>query len=155
MMNKLGLGIEDLFKILGFVQGGDINPFTPILDNASEEVKKVGYTKVGLLGSIFIMNGEFFKKPFTDKGIQVVTPNDEEKQFINRKISEELERGVVNEETLNKLLEIIQKMKDEENIDAIILGCSEVAVAFKGVEAAVPCIDIMKKQADRLVNKIL
>lgn len=153
-MNKLGLGI-DLFKVLSFMQGGDINPFTPILDNASEEVKKLGFKKVGLLGSIFIMNGEFFKKPFTDKGIQVITPKDDDKQFINRKISEELERGVVNEETLNKLLSIIKEMKEEENIDAVILGCSEVAVAFKGVDTPVPCIDIMKKQMNNLVNEIL
>lgn len=130
-------------------------PIISIVEATSEKVKSLGFNKIGLLGTIFTMNGEFFKKPFIDKGIEIVTPKDNYKEYIDKKISEELEFGIVNKDTLNKFLIIVEEMKVEENIQAIILGCTELPLLFTGVKTAVPCIDTVKVHVDKLVDEIL
>jgi len=101
------------------------------------------------------MDGEFFKKPFQNNHIEVVTPTNEEKEFINQKILEELELGIVKEETLSAFLKIVQRMKDENGIQAIVLGCTELPLLFKEVRTPVDCLDTMQIHIQTLINMII
>ena len=101
------------------------------------------------------MDGEFFKKPFENNNIEVVIPNDEEKRFVNQKILQELELGIVKEETLSSFLKIVQRMKDENGIQAIVLGCTELPLLFKGVRTPVDCLDTMQIHIQTLINMIV
>lgn len=126
-----------------------------IIEAACDEAKRRNISKVGLLGTIITMNGEFFKNPFLKNHIEVVTPSDEEKEFINQKISQELELGIVKEETLSAFLKIVKRMKDENGIQAIVLGCTELPLLFKGVKTPVDCLDTMQIHIQTLVNMII
>ncbi|AGK98613.1 aspartate/glutamate racemase family protein [Clostridium pasteurianum] len=126
-----------------------------IIEAACDEAKRRNISKIGLLGTIFTMNGEFFKKPFLKNHIEVITPTDEEKGFVNQKISQELELGIVKEETLSAFLKIVQRMKDENGIQAIVLGCTELPLLFKGVKTPVDCLDTMQIHIQTLVNMII
>lgn len=101
------------------------------------------------------MEEEFFKKPFVNNNIEVVTPTDEEMKFINLKISEELELGVVKKQTLSEFMKIVQRMKDENGIQAIVLVCTELPLLFKGVKTPVDCLDTMQIHIQTLVNMII
>jgi aspartate racemase len=85
----------------------------------------------------------------------VVTPTDEEKKFVNKKISQELELGIVKKETLSAFLKIVQRMKDENGIQAIVLGCTELPLLFKGVKTPVDCLDTMQIHIQTLINMII
>jgi len=130
-------------------------PLVSIIEATCDETKRRNISKVGLLGTIFTMDGEFFKKPFENSHIEVVTPTDEEKRFVDQKISQELELGIVKKETLSVFLKIVQRMKDENGIQAIVLGCTELPLLFKGVETPVYCLDTMQIHIQTLVNMII
>ncbi|MEY8764779.1 MULTISPECIES: aspartate/glutamate racemase family protein [Clostridium] len=130
-------------------------PIISIIQATCDETKRRNISKVGLLGTIFTMDGEFFKKPFENNNIEVVIPNDEEKRFVNQKISQELELGIVKEETLSSFLKIVQRMKDENGIQAIVLGCTELPLLFKGVRTPVDCLDTMQIHIQTLINMIV
>lgn len=126
-----------------------------IIQTACDEAKRRNISKIGLLGTIFTMDGEFFKRPFLKNHIEIITPNDEEKSFVDQKISNELELGIVKEETLSAFLKIVQRMKDENEIQAIVLGCTELPLLFNGVKTPVDCIDTMQIHIQTLVNMII
>lgn len=130
-------------------------PLVSIIEATCDEAKRRNISKVGLLGTIFTMDGEFFKKPFENNHIEVVTPTDEEKRFVNQKISQELELGIAKEETLSAFLKIVQRMKDENRIQAIVLGCTELPLLFKGIRTPVDCLDTMQIHIQTLVNMII
>lgn len=130
-------------------------PLVSIIDATCNEAKRRNISKVGLLGTIFTMNGDFFKKPFTKNHIEVITPSDEEMDVVNQKISQELEFGIVKEETLSAFLKIVQRMKVEDGIQAIVLGCTELPLLFKGVQTPVECLDTMQIHIETLINMII
>ena len=66
-------------------------PLISIVGAACGEAVRRNLTKIGLMGTIFTMEEDFFKKPFTDKGIQIAIPREDEMEYINRKIYTELE----------------------------------------------------------------
>lgn len=130
-------------------------PLVSIIEAACDETRRRNISKVGLLGTIFTMDGEFFKEPFTNNQIEVVTPNEDEKRFINQKISQELELGIVKEETLSAFMKIVQRMKDENGIQAILLGCTELPLLFNGIKTPVDSLDTMQIHIQTLVNMIV
>lgn len=76
-------------------------PLVSMVDTASEFAKAHRYRKVCLLGTLPTMNGTFFQQSFESKGIEVITPDAAEKEYIGRKIETELELGKVVSDTQN------------------------------------------------------
>lgn len=130
-------------------------PLISIVEATCDEVIRLGFRKVGLLGTIFTMDGIFFKKPFMDNQIEVITPSEEEKIFINQKISHELELGIVKEETKAAFIRIVKRMKEEDGIQAIVLGCTELPLLFKDYETPVVCLDTMEIHVKSLIKMIV
>lgn len=129
-------------------------PLVSIIEAARDEAVRLNMRKLGLFGTSFTMAGEFFKKPFYDSDIEIVIPTEEEMEFINKKITSELELGVVKEETLQAFQEIIVRMKRESEIEAIILGCTELPLLLNDAVSAVPCLDTMKIHIKSLIDMI-
>ena len=116
------------------------------------EVIKRGYKKVGLLGTIFTMEQDFMKKDLLQAGIDVVVPDKNERELIAKRIFEELEYGIVKESTLQEFNEIIKKMQDEYNIEAVILGCTELPLILNDENCLLPCLDSVAIHIERLVE---
>ena len=140
--------------VFGELQKQSPIPLVSIVDTACKEAQKQKFTKLGLLGTIFTMEGDFFKKPFIASGIEIITPKEQEMALINEKISCELELGTVKKETLQVFLTIIERMKREEGIQAIILGCTELPLILSNNVTPVPCLDTMQIHVQALVNII-
>ncbi|MBN1213907.1 MAG: amino acid racemase [Candidatus Lokiarchaeota archaeon] len=101
-------------------------PMISIVDETYKNVKKNNLNIVGLLGTKFTMEKEFYKDIFIKNNINIVIPNQDQRDYINRTIFQELEYGNVKKETKDQYLNIIADMKEKENIEAIILGCTEL-----------------------------
>jgi len=101
------------------------------------------------------MTGEFFKAPFEKEGIQVIIPSESEMVLINEKISTELELGIVKEETLRYFQNIISRMRDEDGIEAIVLGCTELPLLLNDEVSPVPCLDTMQIHIRTIIDTIL
>ena len=130
-------------------------PLVSIIEAACEEAERRGLSRLGLMGTIFTMKGSFFKKPFEEKGIQVISPREEEMAYINEKIYTELEFADVREGTREGLVRIIRRMVEEDGIQAIILGCTELPLALDDRISPVPCLDTMKIHIRTLVDGIV
>lgn len=130
-------------------------PLVSIIEAACEEAERRGLSRLGLMGTIFTMKGSFFKKPFEEKGIQVIRPREEEMAYINEKIYTELEFADVREGTREGLVRIIRRMVEEDGIQAIILGCTELPLALDDRICPVPCLDTMKIHVQALVEEII
>lgn len=130
-------------------------PLISIVEATCEEAKHRKLKKIGLLGTVFTMTGEFFKAPFVKNGIQVVIPTENEIKMVNEKISTELELGVVKEKTLLLFQNIINRMKDENGIEAIVLGCTELPLLLNDEVSSVPCLDTMQIHISSIIKTIL
>ena len=130
-------------------------PLVSIVEATCNRAKQHNFSKIGLLGTIFTMEGEFFRKPFLDNNIEIVTPTHEEKIYINQMISQELELGIVREETRDTFIKIIQRMRDENEIEAIVLGCTELPLLFNGVDISIEVLDTMQIHIQALIDLII
>lgn len=130
-------------------------PLVSIVEATRDEAIRLNKRKLGLLGTIFTMTGDFFKRPFENSGIEIVTPTVEEMDFINEKISSELEHGIVKEETLRSFQQIIERMKKDNGIEAVILGCTELPLLLNDGVSPVPCLDTMKIHVQTLIDMIV
>lgn len=130
-------------------------PLISIVEAACEEAERRGLKRMGLLGTVFTMTGDFFKRPFLEKGIAVVVPTEAEMQLVNSKISSELELGVVRDDTRAEFQHIISRMKEDDGIEAVALGCTELPLLLSDAVSPVPCLDTMQIHIDAIVNTII
>lgn len=98
------------------------------------------------------MNGSFFQRAFEKRNIEVITPSNQEKDYIGSKIETELEYGKVNPNTQKNFGKIAERMISEDKIQAVVLGCTELPLIFKSIKLSVPYIDVMRVHIDALID---
>ena len=127
-------------------------PLVSIPKTVAEEAVSLGIRKVGLLGTIFTMEQDYMKTDLIDMGIEVVIPEKEDRELVAKRIFEELEVGIVKESTLNELISIINKMRDEHGIEAVILGCTELPLILNKDNCPVSCLDAVEIHIKKLMS---
>lgn len=116
-------------------------PVIHIAAETADAIQKQDIKKVGLLGTKFTMELDFFKDKLTQKGIETIIPTSEEdKDFIHYTIFEELGRGIVTDETKKRYLEIANQLI-QNGAEGLILGCTEIPLVIKEGDLAVPIFD--------------
>jgi aspartate racemase len=116
-------------------------PLLNIIDEVAKEAEKYNLKKVGLYGTRFSMEGDFFQKSFKRYGIEVVPPQTEDIEYIHDKVMGELADGKVVESTRKKLVEISRKMVQKEGIQAMILGSTELPLLLNERVLKIPVLD--------------
>ena len=116
------------------------------------EAQRRGYRKVGLLGTIFTMEKEYMKTDFRKAGIEVIIPEKADRELVARRILEELENGIVKESTLKEFQEIIRKMKEQEGIEAVVLGCTELPMILNEGNCPVAVLDSVEIHIQELIK---
>ena len=116
------------------------------------EILERGYKKVGLLGTIFTMEQDFMKKDLLQAGIDVIVPDQADRELVAKRIYEELEVGIVKESTLREFNEIIQKMQEKYGIEAVILGCTELPLLLNDENCILPCLDSVEIHIKKLIK---
>jgi len=114
-----------MHKLLPEIQKEVDIEFLHIARATAKEIKKDGVKKVALLGTLFTMQEDFYKKVLVDEGLEVVTPSKKDMEFIHKVIYDELCLGVVKEESKKIYLDIINSL---EEIEGVILGCTEIGM---------------------------
>lgn len=130
-------------------------PLVSIVETTFIEAKKRNFKKVGLLGTIATMEGDFFKAPFIKAGIEVTIPKATDRKYMADSILNELELGIVKEDTACRFMEIAEEMVKEQGIEAVILGCTELPLLFKDRKLSVPTLDTMQLHIHALIDKIV
>ena len=121
-----------------------------IVEECRKEAEKRGFHKLGLLGTLFTMNGSFYQECFSHSGIELAIPHTAERQYIQKKIFDELEDGVVNPQTKSEFLRIIERMRREDGIEAVILGCTELPLILSDID--MPVLNTVEIHVKALVD---
>ena len=127
-------------------------PLFHIADATAEEIKHKGLSTVGLLGTRFTMEQEFYKGRLEDvHGIKVLVPGAEDREIVHRAIYDELCQGVVSQDSRNEFVRII-KMLYKQGAEAVILGCTEIALLVQQDHTSVPLFDTTRIHAEYAVK---
>ncbi|MCW3071642.1 MAG: Aspartate racemase [Bacteroidetes bacterium] len=115
-------------------------PVIHIAEATATEIEKKQVTKVGLLGTKFTMERDFFTSKLEEKNIEVIIPEEDDRAFIHYTIFEELGRGLLLEESRQRYISIINTLV-EKGAGGIILGCTEIPLLIKQEDVSVPVFD--------------
>lgn len=138
--------------VLERVQARSPIPIVSAIEATCVEAQRRGVGRVGLLGTRFTMNSDFFKLPFERCGIPVVIPDEGQIAWIQEKIESELEHGIVTEGTRQAFIDIIQTLKEHEAIDQIVLGCTELPLLLNDDNSPLPCLDTVDIHVRAIVD---
>lgn len=130
-------------------------PILHIADATAAELTKSNVKKTALLGTKYTMTQEFYKERIAAKGIDAVVPNNAEIETVNSVIYDELCLGIVSEKSRAEFKKIISRLKNEENADAVILGCTEIGLLIKQSDSPLPVFDTTYIHAQAAAKKAL
>lgn len=130
-------------------------PLLHIADGTAEELLLNGISRVGLLGTGFTMDQEFYKGRLTQKyGLEVIVPADEDRKIIHEVIYNELCLGEINEDSKAEYLRIIDALA-EQGAEAVILGCTEIGMLVNQRDTRVKLFDTTAIHAKKAVEYAL
>lgn len=128
-------------------------PVLHIADAVGKEVQKRGLKKVALLGTKYTMEQGFYQEILEKKyGLNVVTPDPEERDYINKVIFDELCAEKIYESSRRGYIRIINRLIKEEGVQGIILGCTEIPLLIKQSDVSIPVFDTMTIHARTAVE---
>ncbi|WP_211198902.1 aspartate/glutamate racemase family protein [Oceanobacillus jeddahense] len=152
------LGVDDIIiaastphLVFDEVQKQVTLPMISIVDATVKEAKRQEVHHIGLLGTKFTMEQDFFKTPFEENGKCIYVPEEVTQQYLHKKIVNELENGIVNPDT-KKFKRIVDDMIKQEKIDSLILGCTELPMIFSEEDFDIPLIDTMDIHVNKIVD---
>jgi aspartate racemase len=131
-------------------------PMLSIVEAARDEAQALGRRRVGLFGTRFTMEGAFYPDVFATRGITVVRPAPADQAFIHEKYMGELVSGILRLETRAGLLAVARRMREEEGVDAIVLGGTELPLILREpLSPDVPFLDTTAIHVKRIVDEML
>ncbi|MGI6203724.1 MAG: aspartate/glutamate racemase family protein [Anaerovoracaceae bacterium] len=130
-------------------------PCIHIVDPCGEALSAIGAKKVGLMGSRYTMEGDFFRSRLESKfNMEVLIPDEPHRTYIHDALYSELTSNIIREETHEKFRGAVNNLI-ERGADAIILGCTEFGLIVKQEDSSVPVIDTTIEQAKAAVEYAL
>ena len=133
-------------------KSGIRQPLISIPKAVAGEAVAQGIKRIGLLGTIFTMEEDYMKKDLQEAGVQVFVPEKSERELVAKRIYEELEKGIVKESTLAEFVEIINRMKERDGIEGVILGCTEIPLLLNSRNCPVVCLDSVEIHIKKLIE---
>lgn len=140
-----------MHRMASSVQAAVKIPLLHIADPTAERIKTAGFKKVGLLGTAFTMEQDFYKGRLAKQhGLDVLIPNDEDRAVVHRVIYEELVAGKIVPASREAYRAIIERLV-AQGAEAIVLGCTEIMLLVQPEDSAVPVFDTTQLHAEAAV----
>ncbi len=147
------IATNTMHKLADYIQSQINIPLIHIADCVAEKCKENNVVNVGLLGTKYTMVEDFLKNRLQKNGLKVTTPQMEENiNEIDRIIFDELCKGEINETSKKYYIDIINNMIRQNNIEGIILGCTEIEMLIKPNDIDIPIFDTTQSHIDTIVD---
>jgi aspartate racemase len=144
-----------MHKVADQIEAAVSIPVLHIADATASQLKADDISKVGLLGTRFTMEQDFYKGRLQNQhGIEVIVPNEVDQQLVHNVIYNELVQGVINDQSRLRYVEIISKLS-EQGAQAVILGCTEIALLIGQEDTSVKLFDTTDIHSRSAVEKAL
>lgn len=143
-----------MHKVIAHIERKITIPILHIADATANQIKKSSIQTIGLLGTKYTMEQDFYKSRIESCGICVIVPNEDDREIVNKVIYDELCLGNIQESSRAYYKKVIQNMMNE-GAEGIILGCTEIGLLIKQEHSEVPLYDTTVIHAIEAVNKAL
>ncbi len=144
-----------MHKMASEVQTASDLPLIHIIDVTAAEIQARGLKKVGLLGTRFTMEQDFYRARYSEKfGIDVIIPDETDRLSVHRIIYEELCKGRITAESKETYKTIIHRLA-QQGAEGIILGCTEIGLLITQEDADVPLLDTTYLHAKAAIDYAL
>jgi len=127
-------------------------PLLSIVEETCKRAQEMGLKNIGLMGTKLTMEAEFYKKPFTSKGMSIVVPREEEQNTIHHRLFSEIELGILKDSTREELLSIAKRMIEEDHIDSLILGCTELPLILTESRYGIPFLNTSAIHCESIIR---
>ena len=137
------------------VQAQSPIPLVSIVEAAGAAAAARGLTRVGLLGTRFTMEGGFYPGVFARHGVAVTVPRADDRAYVHDHYLGELVRGVFPDSTRAGMLGVIERMRSESAIEAVVLGGTELPLLFRdGPAPGLPLLDTTQLHVDAVLDRL-
>jgi aspartate racemase len=144
-----------MHKVADQIEAAVSIPLLHIADATASKLKNDNVSKVGLLGTKFTMEQDFYKGRLQNQhGIEVIVPNEVEQQWVHDVIYNELVQGVISDQSRQRYVEIISKLS-EQGAQGVILGCTEIGLLISQEDTATKLFDTTGIHSCAAVEKAL
>ncbi|MEV6582619.1 aspartate/glutamate racemase family protein [Streptomyces sp. NPDC051582] len=143
-----------MHKVADRVQAGLSVPLLHLADATADAVKTAGLTRVGLLGTAFTMEQEFYRGRLAASGLEVCVPDTAGRALVHRVIYEELCRGIVLDGSRAAYRQVIAELV-ADGAQGIILGCTEIELLVGAGDSPVPVFPTARIHAEAAVEAAL
>jgi len=127
-------------------------PLLHIADATAGAIKSKGLHTIGLLGTRFTMEGDFYKGRLEeDHGLKVLVPDDGGREIVHRIIYDELVQGEIRDKSRKAYLKIIAELQNK-GAEGVILGCTEIPLLIKQEDVDLPIFDTTTIHAEAAVK---
>ncbi|HET9745285.1 MAG TPA: amino acid racemase [Chitinophagaceae bacterium] len=148
------LGANTMHKVADDVQAAIKIPIIHIAEAVAKDIKRHGSGKVGLLGTRFTMQENFYRDHLINYGIETIIPDQDDVEFINFTIYNEFSKNIFSAKTKAAYLGIISKLK-KKGVEGIIMGCTEIPSLINQSDCDLPLFDTVKIHSAAGVDFVL
>ncbi|MEW5871032.1 MAG: aspartate/glutamate racemase family protein [Chloroflexota bacterium] len=151
----LVLCTNTMHKLAGEIQAGTRLPLLHIADAAARRIQQAGLRRIGLLGTRFTMQEDFYRGRLAQQfGLEVLIPDAGDRQEVHRVIYDELVLGEIRPASRDAYLRIIERLV-AGGAQGVILGCTEIGLLVRDGDCAVPLFDTTRIHAEEAVDYAL
>ena len=145
------IGTNTMHLVAPQIEAAVSIPVLHIADATADAAREMGITKVGLLGTGFTMEKDFYKGRLAEHGFEVIIPETEDCAMVDRVIFDELCKGVFSDASRTEYLRVIDDLA-KRGAQAVILGCTEIGLLVHLGDTLVPLLDTCHIHAVRAVD---
>lgn len=129
-----------MHKYADYLSSQVSTPLLHIADATADAILAKGIRKIGLMGTRITMEEAFYKGRLLEKGLDVIIPDTDDREFIDQVLYEETGLGIVKEESSKHFYAIAEKLA-EDGAEGVILGCTEIGMLMQQEHTAIPLFD--------------
>lgn len=150
----IAIATNTMHKIYDEIAASVSVPVLHIATPTIEALKKAGFNRVAFLGTRYSMEHDFIRNVYAASGIELITPNQEDRDTVHNVIFDELCQGSVKDCSREAYCKIIQQLA-EQGAQAVILGCTEIALLLDHEDCCIPMFDTTDLHTQALGEFIL
>ena len=130
-------------------------PMVSIVEVCADEAQRRGLGRLALLGTRFTMEGSFYPDVFARRGITVVIPPPEDREWVHARYIGQLLKGEFRDDTRHEITALVSRLRDDEGVDGVILGGTELPLLLPGPDiAGAPALDTTALHVAAIVERL-
>lgn len=142
-----------IHQALPLIEARSPIPWLHIAESVATEAQARGFRRIAITGTRWLTDSEVYPQKLSARHIEYARPTIAERDEINRLIMDELVRGVFKPESVAYFKKVIERLKNDEGCDAVVLGCTEIPLILSDANSPLPTLDSTRLLARAAIKR--